>query len=319
MGAPTPRARVVVVSWNGAHLLPRALDSLETQTVRDSLDVVVVDNGSVDGTAEMVATRYPGVRMLASPTNLGFAGGAELGMRDCDVDVVLLNNDAAFEPDAVERLLEAVAVPGVGAATARILLADTDPPLVNSTGNVVTAAGAGADRDFRVPLGHESTDTDVFGFCGGAAALRREMLDEVGGFDPALFLYYEDTDLSWRMRAAGWQVRYVPTAIARHAHAASSGTDSPLFRYHNTRNSLVVLTRHAPARLVLASTARQTLGLVRALGHDPRPLVRARARGLLHHLRRLPRTLSERRTLWRGAAVPRAVVARYVGRDNTAR
>lgn len=308
--------RVVVVTWNGAHLLPDCLDSLEAQTVRDDLELVVVDNASSDGTAELLADRYPGVRVVTASRNLGFAGGAALGMRDAPGHVVLLNNDATFEPDAVERLLTAFDGPQgerVGAATAKVLLTGTDPVLVNSTGNVVTPSGAGADRDWHAVLGTETGGPDVFGFHGGAALLRDAMLRDVGGFDAGLFLYYEDTDLSWRLRAAGWQVRYVPEAVAWHQHAASSGTDSPVFRYHNTRNSLVVLTRHAPARVAVGSLLRQTAGTGKALLRDGlAPTTRARARGLRDHVLRLPRTLRERRDLWRGARVPRAVVARYL-------
>lgn len=305
----TPRA--VVVSWNGAHLLPACLDSLAAQTV--PVDVLVVDNASSDGTAELLEAR--GVRTVRAPRNLGFAGGAALGMQGATGHVVLLNNDATFAPDAVEQLLEAFDEPRVGAATAKILLAGTDPVLVNSTGNVVSGDGRGTDRDFRRPLGTESTDPDVFGFCGGAALLRREMLDDVGGFDPSLFLYYEDTDLSWRLRAAGWSVRYVPTAVAHHLHAASSGTDSPVFRYYNTRNSLIVLTRHAPVLVAGHSFARQSLGLAKAALRAPTAdTTRARARALGAYLLRLPRTLVERRRTWHGAATSRAAVARYVGR-----
>lgn len=305
-----------MVTWNGAHLLPACLDSLDAQTVRGSMEIVVVDNASADGTPELLATR-DGVRTIRAPRNLGFAGGAALGMRGATGHVVLLNNDAEFAPDAVEHLLRALAEPGVGAATAKILLAGTDPVLVNSTGNVVTSDGRGTDRDWQRPLGTESTDPDVFGFCGGAAVLRREMLDEVGGFDPSLFLYYEDTDLSWRMRAAGWTVRYVPGAVAEHRHAASSGTGSPLFRYYNTRNSLIVATRHAPLRVVVLSVCRQTLGLLRAAVTAPTaPTTRARARGLGAYALRLPRTIGERRRVWQGAAVSRKDVAGYVGRTS---
>ncbi|WP_426592761.1 glycosyltransferase family 2 protein [Cellulomonas sp. McL0617] len=303
--------RAVVVSWNGAHLLPACLDSLAAQTL--PVEVVVVDNASTDGTADLLVARD--VRVVRAGRNLGFAGGAALGMRGATGHVVLLNNDATFAPDAVERLVHAFDEPSVGAATAKILLAGTDPVLVNSTGNIVTADGRGTDRDFRRLLGTESADPDVFGFCGGAALLRREMLDAVGGFDPSLFLYYEDTDLSWRMRAAGWSVRYVPAAVAEHQHAASSGTDSPVFRYYNTRNSLVVLTRHAPKSVAARSLARQGLGLLRAaLSAPTAPTTRARARGIGAHVLRLPRTLAERRRVWDGSAVSRADVATYVGR-----
>lgn len=315
----TATVRAVVVTWNGAHLLPDCLDSLAAQSVRRSMEVVVVDNASTDGTAALLAERYPDVRVVSAPANLGFAGGAELGMRDATGHVALLNNDATFAPDAVEQLLTAFAEPRVGAATAKILLAGTTPTLVNSTGNVLTRQGSGTDRDWQVPLGDESRDPDVFGFCGGAALLRREMLDDVGGFDPTLFLYYEDTDLSWRMRAAGWTVRYVPGAVAEHRHAASSGVDSPVFRYYNTRNSLLVLARHAPLGLLVRSFVRQLLGTLRAVLRDgaAAPGVRARLRGIGAFVVGLPTALRERRRVWRRSQVPLAEVARHVGRHTT--
>jgi N-acetylglucosaminyl-diphospho-decaprenol L-rhamnosyltransferase len=317
-----PAIRAVVVSWDGAHLLPPCLDSLEAQTVRGDMEIVVVDNASSDGTQAMLAARYPTVDRLASARNLGFAGGAALGTRGFTGDyLVFLNNDAVFAPDAVEIMRAALsAVDGgdVAAVTAKILLdrpgTPGDASLVNSTGNVITPDGTGADRDWLSPDGAESRDPDVFGFSGGAAMLRRGALEAVGGFDPSLFLYYEDTDLSWRLRAAGWQVRYVPAAVAWHRHAASSGTDSPVFRYYNTRNSLIVFTRHAPLRVVGRSVARQALGVVRAATrHGLRsPLTRARARALRDFAARLPRTLIERRRIWRGSAISRAEVARYL-------
>lgn len=315
--------RAVVVTWNGADLLPSCLSSLAAQRLDGELEVVVVDNGSTDGTTELLARDFPDVRVLRSAENLGFAGGAELGLRGLDADfALLLNNDATLEPDGVARLVTAaVSHPRSGAITARVLLdGGTDdgtgggPVLVNSTGLEVTTEGAGQDRDWLAPLGTESRSPDVFGFCGAAALLRRTALEEVGSFDPELFLYYEDTDLSWRLRAAGWSVRHEPAAVAHHRHAASSDAGSPLFRYYNTRNSLVVAGRHAPHRVVLRSWARQSAGLVLAfLRRGPRdPLVRARGRGLAHALRRLPRTLRERRELWRDAAVTRGEVARLL-------
>jgi GT2 family glycosyltransferase len=314
-----PRVRVVVVNWNGEALLPACLDSLEAQTCRADLDVVVVDNGSTDGSLA-VLDRYPGVRVVRSPRNTGFAGGVALGTAGLDAEhVVLLNTDATFAPDAVARLLAAVDAPGserVGAVTAKILLGARDaagPRLVNSTGNVVTRRGTGGDRDWLVPDGQESTDPDVFGFCGGAALLRGAALRDVGGFDASLFLYYEDTDVSWRLRSRGWTVRYEAAAVAHHLHAASSDATSPLFRYYNTRNSLTVFARHAPAAVVLGSFARQLAGAARAAlapaasGHPG-----ARWRGIGAFLRALPRTLAARRRIARAARVPRRDVARYL-------
>lgn len=309
------------MSWNGAHLLPECLASLRAQTAADALEIVVVDNASSDGTAEMLARDHPEVRVVRSPRNVGFAGGVVLGTRGCTRDqILLLNNDATFAPHALERLSAGLGEKGVGAVTAKILLAGwyreadpADPPtgrafrrgdtllvpcgpdetgarrLVNSTGNVVTPDGAGADRDWLADDGTESTDPEVFGFCGGAALLRRDALESVGGFDADLFLYYEDTDVSWKLRAAGWGIRYVADAVAEHRHAASSDAASPLFRYYNTRNSLIVAWRHAPWPVVARATARQTAGLVLAAarGSEPAPVLRARARGLRDAARRV--------------------------------
>jgi N-acetylglucosaminyl-diphospho-decaprenol L-rhamnosyltransferase len=324
-----------VVTWQGAHLLPECLDSLLRQDVTDAeVEIVVVDNASTDGTVELLERDYPDVAVVRSRSNVGFAGGLALGTKDFDGDViVLLNNDAVFKDGAVVRLVDELYRPGnarVAAVTAKILLAgryrpttypcaqspDASSPwepttpddpagvvLVNSTGNIVRADGSGTDRDWLAPAGTESTDPAVFGFCGGAAALRWAAVKSVGGFDPSLFLYYEDTDLSWRLRAHGWDVRYVGDAVACHRHASSSGTTSPTFRYYNTRNSLIVVTRHGPWSMVFLSHGRQLAGWVGACARAGwrAELTRARGRGLRDALARLPRTLHERRQVWAGA------------------
>jgi len=325
------------------------LDSLLAQTVAD-LEVVVVDNASEDDTAALLARRYPRVIVVTSDTNLGFAGGADLGLAGFQGEfIALVNNDATFVADAIDQMLNVMEGPGnewVAAVTAKILLAGayrverglnqvTAPAgsfqrdngwlipaepsstgairVVNSTGNVVLRRGTGTDRDWLRTEGEESRDAEVFGFCGGAALLRAAALDEVGGFDPDLFLYYEDTDLSWRLRAGGWTVRYCEKAVAHHLHAASSDSASPLFRYYNTRNSLVVFARHAPLTLVAGSFLRQLAGsgLAGLRRSEQRSVTAARFRGLAAFICRLPRVLRERQK-WSNAAVSRAEVARLL-------
>ncbi len=303
----------MVVAWNAELRLTGCLDSLAAQTVGERLQVLVVDNASVDGTAALLAAR-PDVRVLRTERNLGFAGGLAAAVDATSTPyLVLLNDDARFAPDAVERLLAAVEAPDssrVGGVTAKVLLTRPDAQgrrLVNSTGNVVDARGAGQDRDWLAVDGHERGGRDVFGVNGGACLLRRDAVLDAGGVDAELFLYYEDTDLSWRMRARGWTVRYAADAVAEHDHASSSGTGSATFRFYNTRNSLRVVTRHAPWRTVVVATAHQAAGLLRALLRSgPREAtVRARVRAWASHVARLPRTLAERRATWRDAVVSR--------------
>ena len=321
----TAVARVIVVNWNGAHLLPACLDSLLAQDLAPGdLEIVVVDNASTDSSVDLLAERYPEVRVIVTSTNLGFAGGVEAGLSGLDAEfAVLLNNDATFAPDAVRRLVEHLQDPRhahVGAATAQILLVGESPDgraLVNSTGNILTRAGGAVDRDWLSPVGGGADDPsrapqDVFGFCGGAAALRTAALDDVGSFDSSLFLYYEDTDLSWRMRAGGWAIHYVASAVAHHLHAASSDSTSARFRYYNTRNSLRVYTRHAPALVVVASYARQTAGLLRHVlrRDETAELLTARRTALVGALRALPEDLRTRRRVWSGRSRQRRAIYR---------
>ena len=341
--------RVVVVTWEGAHLLRPCLDALLGQTVpRAEMEIVVVDNASTDDTEGLMAREYPELVVRRSRSNLGFAGGANLGLEGFEGDfVALVNNDATLAPDAIEQMRAVLEAPGaelVAAVTAKVVLAGTYRPgstherdrrgaltdghrwfipvepgtpdglrLLNSTGNIVRKDGTGGDRGW---LERDTTSVageDVFGFCGGAALLRRKALDDVGPFDSGLFLYYEDTDLSWRLRSRGWQIRYAPEAVATHLHAASSGTTSPMFRYYNTRNSLIVFTRHAPISVVALSALRQCIGFALSAAHHPgSPLTRARARALLDFARALPRALHDRRRLWRSATVSRRTVATYL-------
>jgi GT2 family glycosyltransferase len=120
-------------------------------------------------------------------------------------------------------------------------------------------------------------------------------MDDVGLFDDRYFLYYEDTDLSWRMRLAGWDVRYIDDAVAWHEHAASSRVDSPLFRFHNDRNRLLTLVKNAPSGLAVGQVLRYPLTATSIKLSDDDGLVRTRARAMVSFLRLLPHAAWQRR------------------------
>jgi len=152
----------------------------------------------------------------------------------------------------------------------------------------VDASGNGYDRDWLVPAEREHSPSEVFGLCGGACAIRREAWLTLDGFREDLFMYYEDTDLSWRLRERGWRVVYVREAVAHHEHASSSGTDSPMFIRVNVRNRILTAAAHSPAPVVMQALART---LVRTLRGPQRGPVMT---GLAQAVAGLPRELRQR-------------------------
>lgn len=200
---------------------------------------------------------------------------------------------APDSPSAVEAQTEpaADATHSTGSAQLRGLdggIWVSDPSgveLINSTGNVVDACGNGYDRSWLAPAPQEHDSPEVFGICGGACAISAHAWRQLGGMRQDLFMYYEDTDFSYRLRRAGYRVQYVRQAQARHAHAASSDSASEAFTTWNTRNRLRVAARYAPASVAaraLVNTGGRMLlgpqrqaraqGLVQALAHAPQDL-----------------------------------------------
>jgi GT2 family glycosyltransferase len=216
----------------------------------------------------------------------------------------------------------------VAAAGSEAVLAVSDGvPLVdvvNNAGGIVLRDGHGADRGFQEPdTGQYDAPAEVFAACGNGMALRTEAGREVGWFDDDFFLYYEDTDLSWRLRARGWAIRYEPTAVLRHLHSASSTEWSPLWLFHVERNRLLMLTKDASAPLALRAVrdyllTSASLGVRAAregLRTRSRPAVRPhllRARVLASYLRLLPRMLRRRRDVGRPAAPSRRELERWL-------
>ena len=187
--------------------------------------------------------------------------------------------------------------------------------IVNNAGSVLIEGGYGADRGFLEPDdGQYDTPAEVFAWCGGSVLLRPAYLADVGLFDDRFFLYYEDTDLSWRGRSRGWRFRYVPDARVRHVHAASTGEGSPVFQHYVERNRLLMLVKNAPATmaanavwrylLTTLSYARRDIVAPPLRLHRPRPTVVARrVRSFADFLRQLPAALSQRRRIRRSATV----------------
>lgn len=403
-----PIASIVIVNYNGKHFLPACLDSIAAQTLpKESFEVIVSDNGSIDGTLELLKNDYPWVRVIENGENLGFASGNNVAFKEARGKyIVALNNDTAPQPDWLENLVRsAESNPGAGIinghsrlfydqlvvqlisdsfipatldqrvlgikvagvetgaergviqylegfygwedyggiryrwsngqaalgipipagagdwiltlklsaprpaeAPARVSLKvgheilsewqvagdafqeysvvmpaatrSLGEPLVQNAGSILSKDGYGQDRGtysnhsemfFEIDHGQYPSGP-VFTACGANILLRREMLDEIGGFDSRFFMYYEDTDLCWRARLSGWEVYYTQAAIIRHIHCGSSKEWSPFFMYHTTRNRLALLLKNGDSRQVfynwgrfILGTARNTLGFLKAV------------------------------------------------------
>ncbi len=318
-GGEKPLATVAIIAWNGASMIEECLDALAGQAAAADgagFETWVIDNASTDGTAGLVAAHPLDARLVPMASNLGFAGAAEYVVRAATTPfVVLLNQDAIVGPGWLEALLAPMLAPSgasIAATTSKVLFADDGR--LNNTGVLVARDGYGSDRGFGEPDdGRYATADDVAAFSGTAAALRAVAVRAVGSFDGAFFLYYEDTDLSWRLRRAGWRIRYVPEAVVRHRHAASSDVGSEAFAFYNERNRLWMLAKCAPwwrvarevvryAAITVLLPVRRRLGGGVPQTHQFRVALRVRV--LRAFFAALPRLLHQRRML-RGRGKPR--------------
>jgi GT2 family glycosyltransferase len=252
-----PLVSVIVVNWNGLAYLPECLESLAAQTYAP-VEVIVVENGSTDGSLEYLRGQNEGrIRLVESPSNLGFAGGNNLGIRASKgAYLALLNNDAAAHPRWVEALVAAAERdPGVGMCASRIYVWRR-PGLLDGAGLLVSADGIGRGRGRLEPDGERyEREADVLLPSACAALYRRSMLDEIGLFDEDFFAYCEDTDLGLRARIAGWRCRYVAGAVARHHYSGSTAPHSPFKAFHVERNRIWVVIKCFPVGMAAASLA----------------------------------------------------------------
>ena len=303
-GETLPAVTVVVVTWNGLALLRECVGSLLAQDLGETaFRIMVVDNASSDGTAAWVRSQ-PGLELVELATNTGFAGGVRAGLEQVRTPfAALLNNDAVAHPQWLRELLQPFTDLAVGATASKIVLAGTEPAILQSVGVQLDPGGRGSDQGFgEVDRGQYNAQREVWGFCGGAAALRMDAVRAVGGFWPKLFLYYEDVDVSWRLRRAGWVIRLAPDAVVTHHHGASTVHGSDLFHYYNLRNRLLVLLANEPLPVAvrrIGSRSASALGPRTPGGRSPSstapPTVALKVRAALGALALAPSALRRRR------------------------
>jgi GT2 family glycosyltransferase len=250
-----PRVSVVIVNWNGKHHLGECLGSLRAQTFKD-FEIILVDNGSQDGSREYVQENFHEVRLVELQKNCGFAGGNNAGIRVASGKyLALLNNDTKVDPAWLTNLLkEAEANPSpVGMWASKILSYD-HPDIIDNVGLLMYPDGLGRGKGRLEVDGGQYDQTGEAFFPSGCAGLyRRSMLDEIGLFDEEFFAYADDVDLGLRARLAGWHCIYVPSAKVYHKYSGSSSAHSPFKAFLVERNRIWVLLKYYPIEMILIS------------------------------------------------------------------
>lgn len=224
---PPRDVAVIVPTYQGRQHLAGLLPSLEQQTLAH--EVIVVDNASTDGTAEVLRERWPRVRVVSFRENRGFGKAANAGVAAAgSATVVLLNNDIVCTPSFLERLVGAIDVEQGVVMAAPVLVRRGDEGRIDTAGIVVDRTLHGFNHLYGEPLEVLANGAfDPLAPCGGAAAFDRAAFEDVGGFDPAFFAYLEDVDLAIRCVARGWRCRLAADALAVHAHSGTLGEGSP--------------------------------------------------------------------------------------------
>jgi N-acetylglucosaminyl-diphospho-decaprenol L-rhamnosyltransferase len=287
-----PILSVIIVNWNRCQEAMDCVSSIMLSDTEGDAEIIVVDNGSSDGSEAALRERFPTVQVVQAGWNSGFAEGVNIGISQAKGDwIALVNNDATVQPGWAPAVLAAIrnTDDDIGMLQSHMLFTGA-ADVVNSTGLQIYSDGTGGDRGFGDPAGSADYSLEVFCPTGGAAIYRRAMLDQValssGTLDRRFFMYAEDADLGWRARLHGWQARYVPDAVVEHAFQGSSQSHGSTFvPLHCRRNRMLTLTKNASVGLIIRSVGVSIADLLWiAVKCGPRELGRtmtsvAKARG----------------------------------------
>ena len=241
---------IIVLNWNGKRFLRECLESLCNQTYRE-LEIIFVDNDSIDGSVDFVVEQFPFIRVVKLDQNYGFAGGNRKALGYCKGDyIALLNNDTRVEGKWLENLVSPmIKDSSVGICASKLLVEMTGR--IDSAGDVLTTWGVGFKRGCGEDPNLYLDEQNVFGACAAAALYRRTMLDDVGFLDEDFFFNDEDTDLNFRAQLAGWKCMFVPSALVCHKVNATIGNLSDLHVYYHVRNLEFLWLKNMPKELML--------------------------------------------------------------------
>lgn len=241
---------IIIVNYNGRHLLKECLESIYNQSY-PSIEIIMVDNDSKDGSVEFIAQLFPDVKVVKLHTNTGFSGGNLEGFKYTDGDyIMLINNDVVIDKDCISNLVASMEKRyDVGIGAAKILVYGKDS--IDSAGDGFSTLLKGFKRGEGLQSNNYDKEEYIFGACAGAAIYRRQMIEDIGFFDDDFFLIHEDTDLNFRAQLSGWKVLYIPSAVVYHKVRSTIGNMSDTAIYYSLRNSELLRIKNIPSGIFL--------------------------------------------------------------------
>lgn len=334
---PQPSVTVIVVNWNRRDLLRACLASLARQSgLNQPFDVILVDNGSNDGSVEMAHTEFVGIAAFRLHTiinleNRGFCTANNQGINKTTTEIVaLLNNDAEAEPGWLSALLSAFDNPSIGMAASKILVWD-DPSRIDKAGHLIYLDGQNRGRGTgEIDNGQYDRTEEVLWPDGCACAYRAEMLRQIGGFDEDFFAYADDAELGLRARISGWSCLYVPQAVVRHHRGATLGVLNTRRLELIERNRVLLVAKLFPWRLIclngvfyLARLAAGAWAAILGRGEISRfpgsrgklQVLRAMIRADLEAMRLVPKMLAKRPAIKRIRRLTSTEIVRLLWRN----
>lgn len=243
----TINTTVIIPNYNGMRYLRDCLSSLYA-CEKQAFSVIVVDNGSADGSVELIRRSFPQVRLICFPENRGFSAAVNAGIRAARTPwVILLNNDTVVEKRFVSCLTKAVCADSTRFSVGAKMLSMSRPDLIDDAGDYYCALGWAFARGKGKKAQRYNRPCAVFAACGGAAIYRKAVLEELGLFDETYFAYLEDMDVGYRARMRGYVNWFEPRAVVYHAGSASSGSRYNAFKIGlSSRNSVYLLLKNMP-------------------------------------------------------------------------
>lgn len=254
---------VVIPNFNGIAFLDSVLASLEGQTL-SNFEVILVDNGSTDGSCSFVTANYPWVHLIELSENFGFCGAVNAGIRAAKAPyVLLLNNDTEVKEDFVEEMLAAIRRHKNAFSCGARMVQYHDRDRLDDVGNYYCALGWSFARGRGKDIHAYETEDKIFSACAGAAIYRKKIIEKIGYFDEEHFAYLEDTDIGYRAIIYGYENWYAPKAIVYHVGSGTSGSRYNQFKTrYSSRNNIYLIYKNMPLLQIILNLPFLAVGFL---------------------------------------------------------